>query len=290
MKDLIVNADDFGLSSGANRAIITAWREGILTGASLMVTGEACAEAVALAQENPGLQVGLHLTLVQGRSALAHQGFPSLTDQRGDFPDDPVMAGMRYFFLRSLRKQLKAEIAAQIDRFLETGLALSHIDGHLNIHMHPTVFDILLSLMPKYGIDTFRLSRERLFTDLSLAPRRVFGKAADACIFGMLAARCRPELEMRRIGYAGEVKGLLNSGRMTEAYLLRALDRLQEGVTEIYFHPGCRPDPALQHRMPDYRHEEELAALVSPAVREKLRELGIRLRNYRGDVKAVAGI
>jgi hopanoid biosynthesis associated protein HpnK len=285
MKELIINADDFGLSSGANRAIIRAWREGILTSTSLMVTGEAFDEAVALARENPGLQVGLHLTLVQGRAALPHGGFPSLADGAGDFPNDPVMAGMRYFFLRPLHGQLQREIAGQIEKFLATGLPLSHIDGHLNIHMHPTVFDILLPLMPRYGITTFRLSRERLFTDLSIARRRYVGKSADAFIFGRLAARCRPELEMRRIGYAAEVKGLLNSGQMTEAYLLAALDRLQDGLTEIYFHPGCHPDETLRRWMPDYRHEEELAALTSPRVKEKLKALGIVLRNYRGEVK-----
>jgi chitin disaccharide deacetylase len=284
-KELIINADDFGFSSGANRAIIKAWREGILTSASLMVTGAACAEAVALARENPGLQVGLHLTLVQGGAALAHGGFPSLTDCRGRFPDDPVLAGMRYFFLKSLRRQLKAEIETQIVRFGETGLSLSHIDGHLNIHMHPTVFDILLTLMPKHGIDTFRLSRERLFVELALAGRRAAGKAADAFIFGRLAARCRPELDLCRISYATEVKGLLNSGQMTRDYLLKALERLQEGVTEIYFHPGCYPDEQLQGSMPGYHHEEELAALTSPEVRDRLRMLGIRLRNYRGDQK-----
>jgi hopanoid biosynthesis associated protein HpnK len=285
MKELIINADDFGFSSGANRAIIKAWREGVLTSASLMVTGVASAEAVALARENPGLQVGLHLTLVQGEAALAHGGFPSLTDCRGRFSDDPVLAGMRYFFLKSLRKQLKAEIEAQIVRFGETGLPLSHIDGHLNIHMHPTVFDILLALMSKHGIDTFRLSRERLFVDLALAGRRAVGKAADAFIFGRLAARCRPELDLRRISYATEVKGLLNSGRMTRDYLLKALEHLKDGVTEIYFHPGCYPDELLRKSMPGYRHEEELAALTSREVRDKLRSLGIRLRNYRGDVK-----
>lgn len=285
MKELIVNADDFGLSSGANRAIIKAWREGVLTSASLMVTGEGFEEAVTLARENPGLQVGLHLTLVQGRAALPHGGFPSLADNAGNFPNDPIMAGMRYFFLRPLRKQLKSEIEGQIVKFVETGLPLSHIDGHLNIHMHPTVFDILLPLMPRHGISTFRLSRERLSTDLSLARRRVLGKAADAFIFGRLAARCRPELDLRRIGYAAEVKGLLNSGQMTEAYLLKALDHLQDGVTEIYFHPGCHPDETLRRWMPDYRHEEELAALTSPRLRERLLSLGIRLRNYRGEVK-----
>jgi hopanoid biosynthesis associated protein HpnK len=285
MKELIINADDFGLSSGANRGIIAAWRDGILTSASLMVNGEAFDEAVSLARVNHGLQVGLHLTLVQGKATAPFGGFPSLTDREGNFPTDPVMAGMRYFFLKSLRKQLKAEIEGQIVKFTGTGIPLSHIDGHLNIHMHPVVFDILLSLMPEYGIRTFRLSRERLFNDLSLARRRIVGKATDAFIFGRLAGRCRPGLDRLGIGYTAEVKGLLNSGRMTEEYLLRALDRLGDGATEIYFHPGCHPDEGLRKWMPDYRHEEELAALTSPRVKEKLNSLGIVLRNYRGEKK-----
>ncbi|GAM10134.1 hypothetical protein OR1_02422 [Geobacter sp. OR-1] len=285
MKELIVNADDFGLSSGANRAIIKAWQEGVLTSASLMVAGKGFEEAVCLAKENPGLQVGLHLTLVQGRSARERSGFPPLVDSQGHFPHDPVYAGIRYFFIKSLRKQLTAEIEAQITRFLETGLPLSHIDGHLNIHMHPTVFDILCRLMPKYGISSFRLSRERLGVDLELAPRRRLGKFADAFIFDRLAKRCRPMLDRLGIAYATEVKGLLNSGQMTEEYFMKALDVLQDGVTEIYFHPGFHPDQELSHWMPDYRHEEEFAALTGKRLMEKIRSTGIVLRNYRGEVK-----
>lgn len=285
MKELIINADDFGLSSGANRAIIKAWQDGVLTSASLMVGGSAFEEAVALAKENPGLQVGLHLTLLQGRAVLSHAGFPTIADREGNFSNDPVHAGMRYFFIKQLRKQLHREIEGQMAKFRETGLPLSHVDGHLNIHMHPRVFDILCELMPQYGITTFRLSRERLGVDLRISPRRHLGKGADAFIFARLAERCRPRLDRFGIGYAVEVKGLLNSGRMTEEYLLKALDLLQEGVTEIYFHPGCHPDAELARWMPDYRHEDELAALVSPRVREKLAQLGIRLRNYRGEEK-----
>lgn len=285
MKELIVNADDFGLSNGANRAIIRAWQEGVLTSASLMVGGSAFTEAVSLARENPALQVGLHLTLVQGCASFQHGGFPSIVDQQGNFTNDPVLAGMRYFFIKSLRKGLQREIEAQIDKFRETGLPLSHIDGHLNIHMHPSVFDILLDLMPRYGIKSFRLSCERLGVDLALAPRRRLGKMVDAFIFSKLAARCRPRLDQLGIGYAREVKGLLNSGQMTEEYLINALDILQEGITEIYFHPGCHPDDELRRWMPDYRHEEELAALTSPRVKEKVKKLGIRLLNYRGDIK-----
>jgi hopanoid biosynthesis associated protein HpnK len=288
MKELIINADDFGLSRGANRAIIKAWQEGILTSASLMTGGLAFDEAVELARENSGLQVGLHLTLVQGRAVMSHSGFPSLVDGEGNFPNDPVMAGMRYFFLKSLRKLLYREIEGQIEKFLETGIPLSHVDGHLNIHMHPVVFDILLELMPRYGITSFRLSRERLAADLAINRRRILGKAADAFIFAGLARRCQPELALRRISYAAEVKGLLNSGFMTEDYLLKAIDTLGEGVTEIYFHPGCYPCSELKKWMPDYRHEGELAALTSAVVREKLKTSGITLRNYRGEGKAYA--
>ena len=285
MKELIINADDFGLSSGANRGVIRAWQQGILTSTSLMVGGIAFKEAVALARENPGLQVGLHLTLVQGRAVLEPQGFPALSDASGDFGNDPVLAGMRYFFLKPLKRRLSQEIEAQIARCLDAGIDLSHVDGHLNIHMHPVVFDILCELMPKYGIKSFRLSRESLAANLAVDRKRLAGKCADSFIFASLAKRCRSRLDRLGIRYAAEVKGLLNSGRMTEEYLLQSLDSVADGLTEIYFHPGCRPCTELDRWMPDYRHDEELAALTSAQVAEKLALLGIRLRNYRGEVK-----
>ena len=285
MKELIVNADDFGLSAGANRGIMKAWEEGILTGTSLMVGGGAFTEAAALARANPRLQVGLHLTLVQGSAVLVQQGLPSLTDPGGGFGDDPVLAGMRYFFLKPLRKKLYQEIEAQIARCLDAGVELSHLDGHLNIHMHPVVFDILCELMPRYGIKSFRLTRESLGANLALDRKRVAGKCADAFIFASLARRCKGRLDRLGIRYTGEVKGLLNSGRMTPEYLMGALEGVGEGVTEIYFHPGCRPCAVLDRWMPAYLHDQELAALTSPQVAEKLARLGIRLRNYRGEEK-----
>ena len=286
MKELIINADDFGLSHGANQGIVKAWQQGILTSTSLMPGGAAFEEAVTLAGENPGLQVGLHLTLVQGRAVLQQQGLPALADTNGDFGNDPVLAGMRYYFLKPLRKRIYREIEAQIEKCLQAGIKISHVDGHLNIHMHPVVFDVLCELMPKYGIESFRLSRENLVTNLAVDRQRVIGKCADAFIFASLAKRCRSRLDRLGISYTAEVKGLLNSGRMTEDYLLHALDSVGEGVTEIYFHPGCRPCAELDRWMPTYGHDQELAALTSARVREKLVNLGIKLRNYRGEVKA----
>ncbi len=286
MKELIVNADDFGLSQGANRAIIAAFREGILTSASLMVGGAAFDQAVSLAMENLSLQVGLHLTLVEGRAALPADEIPGLVDREGRFTSDPVRGGVRYFFEKGLRKQLFREIERQIQKFRGTGIPLSHIDGHLNIHMHPVVFDILLELMPKYGITSFRLTRESLRSNLAIDRKRIMGKMFDAFIFSSLARRSRTKLDDFGIAHAAEVKGLLNSGRMTEGYLLHALESLGDGLTEIYFHPGCYPCSELQGIMPNYLHEQELSALTSPKVREKLALQGVRLRNYRGEEKA----
>ncbi len=285
LKRLIVNADDFGLSPGVNRAVELAWRDGILTQASLMSGGGAFDEAVDIARRNPGLQIGLHLTLVQGTPVLPPEQIPGLLGADGCFPGNPVAVGMRLFFDRAIRAQLRAEIEAQILKIKETGLPLSHIDGHLNIQMHPTVFELLQELMPLHGITSFRITRERLRHNLTHDRSRVAGKAVERLIFGALSNHAQPDLQRLNIVCAAEVKGLLNSGRMTEAYLLAILEHLDPGLTEIYFHPGCLPDAEISRRMPDYRHVDELQALTSPQVRQRLQELGISLCNYRGEEK-----
>ena len=284
-RQLIITADDFGLSSGVNKAVEKAWKEGLLTCASIMPGADAFDEAVVIAKRNPGLQVGLHLTLVQGKSVLPPEQIPGLVDRAGNFSNNPVSSGMRYFFDKGLYKQIKLEIEAQILKVREAGLQLSHIDGHLNIHLHPTVFTFLTDLMPKYGISSFRLSRERLSHNLRFDKERILGKMVERIIFGSLAANSRRHLNRLAIGYAAEVKGVLNSGRMTEEYILNILDDLKDGVTEIYFHPGILPDAEITRRMPDYRHMDELAAITSPRVQQKLKELQITVQNYRGEVK-----
>src|SRR5882672_920508 len=127
---LIVNADDFGRSRSINAAVIRAHREGILTSASLMVNEEAGDEAVALAKDHPQLGVGLHLTLLCGHSALPGRSIPGLVNGRREFGNHPAGAGFRYFAARKLREQLRDEIAAQFEKFRDTGLPLDHVNGN----------------------------------------------------------------------------------------------------------------------------------------------------------------
>ena len=174
----------------STQAVIRAHREGILTTASLMVNEPACDEAVALASENPKLGVGLHLTLLCGRSALPPEKIPGLVNARGEFSDNPVGAGFRYFFHAACGSNCGAEIHAQFERFRATGLPLDHVNGHLHLHLHPTVFRILMEDAEQLGIRHLRLTREPFWMDVPLARGRRLYRAAHAAIhFCSLVAR-----------------------------------------------------------------------------------------------------
>lgn len=278
---LIVNGDDFGLSPQVNNGILHAHKQGILTNASLMVTAPAWQEAVSLAKETPSLSVGLHLTLVQGRAVLPPHLLSSVTRPSGNFLDNPTSAGLRYFFLRSARTQLRDECRAQIERFLATGLPLSHIDGHANLHMHPSVFDIVADLIAEYGVRAIRLTREDLATSLACDARRQLRKRWESFIFTNLALAAERKLRSRGVLFPDALFGLHQSGDVNERYLLELLPRLRRGVTELYCHPAYLPCKEAEYWSPTYRRDVELAALISPVVREALDNQGITLVSYR---------
>src|SRR5690349_13727804 len=184
---LIVDADDFGRSHSINKAVVRAHNEGILTTASLMVNEPGMEEAVALARENPRLGVGLHLTLLCGKSALPPEKIPGLVNRHAEFGNQPVAAGFRYFFQPGLREQLRAEIHAQFEKFRATGLPLDHVNGHLHLHLHPTVFNILMEDAEKLGIRRMRLTRDPFWLDVPLARGRRLYRAMHAFIYFILS-------------------------------------------------------------------------------------------------------
>ncbi len=266
---LVVNADDFGRSDSINQAVIRAHREGILTSASLMVNEPAFEQAVSLARENPRLGVGLHLTLLCGHSALPPGRIPGLVNAQGEFTDNPAGAGFRYFFHRSLRPQLEAEIQAQFARFRDTGLPLDHVNAHLHLHLHPTVFGLLLEAANQFGITRLRLTFDPLRLNLRLASGRLAYRMLHAAIFHPLSARARPVLQARDIRHTQQVFGLLQNARVDETYVLGLLAHLPEGDSELYSHPS----------LDECRHEFE--ALVSRRVREQAKSLGVELIRYQ---------
>jgi len=266
---LIVNADDFGRSQSINQAVIRAHREGILTTASLMVTGDACAEAVELAKQNPALGVGLHLTLVCGKAACGRMEIPDLVNPLGEFRHSPVAAGMRYYFDCGLRLQLAREIAAQFAKFKATGLPLDHVNGHLNLHLHPTIFELLASRHLDWGIRRIRLTDDPYALNRRLARGQWFYRASHAFIFRRLSARARRILSRSDIRFTDHVFGLLQNARVDERYVTRLLPALPRGDSELYSHPS----------LDEFRHEFD--ALVSPRVKALVAEENIELIRYQ---------
>ena len=266
---LIVNADDFGRSASINQAVIRAHREGILTTASLMVNEAAGEEAVALAREHPNLGVGLHLTLLCGHSALPGERIPGLVNASGEFTNNPASAGFRYFFQRSLREQLRREIHAQFQRFRATRLPLDHVNGHLHLHLHPTVFRILMADAAQLGIKHLRLTFDPFRLNLRLASGQLAYRALHAAIFHPLSARARPALAQRGIRHTEAVFGLLQNARVDEDYVNRLLPLLPAGDSELYSHPS----------LDEFRNEFD--ALISPRAQEQVKNLGIKLIRYQ---------
>jgi hopanoid biosynthesis associated protein HpnK len=244
-----------------------------------MVGAPAVADAVERARRLPGLRVGLHLVLIGGRPVAPPDRLRRLVRRNGRFGDDPFRAGLRYFFAPGIRRQLAEEIRAQFEAFRATGLALDHVDAHEHMHLHPTVARLVVEIGRDYGLRAVRLPAEPRAVLRAAFP--VERHAAQPPGFAVAWLRWR----LRRAGIAmnDHIFGIAWSGGMTETRLLGLLPHLPDGVSEIYFHPAAERSAALAAAMPKYRHTEELAALLSPALRRRIDEFGIELVSY-GDL------
>jgi len=281
---LVVSGDDFGGAPEVNAAIVRTHRDGILTSTSLMVTGAATADAVAQARAHPRLAVGLHLVLAQGRPAAPAADIPHLVARDGHFGRQPVANGLRYAWAYGFargRAELRREIEAQLAAFAATGLELSHVDGHLNMHLHPMVLAILIDLAPRYGIRALRLSHEGLFAALRHDRRHLVRKVSEGLVFHTLAAYAAPRLRAAGIATADRVYGMHQTGHVDEEYLLALIARLPPGVSEVYCHPSEAAPAALARYQPGYDHAAEASALTSARVRAALAANGVELISYR---------
>jgi hopanoid biosynthesis associated protein HpnK len=257
-RGLIVTADDFGLHRRVNLAVEHAHLNGVLSAASLMIGAPAARDAVALARDLPHLRVGLHLVLADGAALMPRAAIRALLDEHGRFGDNMVRDGVRFFFLPHVRKQLAREIRAQFEAFAQTGLTLDHVNTHKHFHLHPTVLGLILAIGREYGMKAMRLPFEAN-APLWLKP---------------WIAQVRARLDRAGIVHNDYVVGIAASGRMDEATWLAALADLPPGVSEIYCHPALHGTLALSEGMRDYRHADELHALLSPRVAAAIRALG----------------
>jgi len=282
---LIVTADDFGLHESVNRAVEEASHAGILTAASLMISGPAAADAIARAKQLPLLRVGLHLVLADGWSTLSHTEIPSLTNRDGFMDGNMLRRGIAISVSRSTRRQVEAEMRAQFEAYRRSGLPFDHVNVHKHFHLHPTVLGLLLSLAREYGVPAIRIPHEPFWFC------RNHGTWRSCLSAAMLAPLI--ELMKYRIRAAGIFRndcvfGIARSGAMDEAMLLSVLSGLPPGVTEIYLHPASQDRGGITGSMAGYRHADELAGLLSVRVRSAVAALNVTRGGY-SDVLRSAG-
>ncbi len=274
VRRLIVTADDFGLAVAVNEAVERAHMHGILSTASLMVSAPQTADAVARARRLPNLRVGLHVVLVNGHPALPPARVPDLVDEQGRFSSNLFAAGVRYFFKPRVRAQLEAEIREQFQLFSETGLALDHANAQNHMHVHPTILSLMMKVGRDFGLRAIRVPYEP-FRPAWRATRTHFRarfmQAVSLAPWMMLMKR-----RVRGGGFAANdyIFGMIDTGHMDAARIGEYIAALPPGVSEIYSHPAtARFDSADP---PEADYAGEFAALVDPAVIEKLRESDVQ--------------
>jgi len=284
VRRLIVNADDFGYTSGVNRAIVEAHTRGVVTSSTLMANGPTFAEAVDLAKTLPRLSVGCHVLLIDGDPVLPASQLPSLT-AASHFRDGMATFAARAIAGRMNADEISSEAAAQIRKIQSAGIVVSHIDTHKHTHLFPSVLRPLLRAAAACGIRAVRnpfgpclpLKSSQL-----LARPGLWKRYAEVQVLSRFAGKFRETVDREGFLTPNGTLGILVTGTLDEN-LFHAISRsIPEGTWEFVCHPGYN-DPALQAaktRLRDSR-ETELRVLTLPAAREVLSQEGIQLISYR---------
>jgi predicted glycoside hydrolase/deacetylase ChbG (UPF0249 family) len=240
-----------------------------------MPVGRAFDQAARLAREAPGLDIGIHLTLVEERPLLPAHQLPSLVGSEGRLLPHADRFVLRYLAGRIALAEVRRELAEQCRRVLDAGLSPSHVDSHQHLHLLPRLLEVVLELCREFGIPTIRLVHEpRVVRQVGRTPPARIGQAL---ILNALSRRARLR---QRSGVDGFL-GFLCAGRLDERELLRLLEHLpNHGTWELGCHPGL-PDGETPYPHWGYHWESALAALTSPRVRALVEQRGIRLVGFR---------
>ena len=274
MKQLIVNADDFGLHPLINAGIIKGHQEGFITSTSLMPSAPCWQEAVRLAKENPRLGIGVHLTLVGSvPSVLPKEQVSSLLDDDGLFLPDYVAFAKRYYSGAVKKAELEAELRAQLERALNCGVNITHIDSHQHTHVLPGINSLVLKLSNEYNIIRVRIPKEGYFFTggFQTGVGRLIGRSGLSFCADMAALRA-DSLGLR---HPQHFYGMLAGGHLNAQLIANILRQLPEGVSEIMTHPGLDSAALGKAFSWQYHWREELDAYLDAGNKALLKELGI---------------
>ena len=259
---LIVQGDDIGCAHAVNEAVIHCHREGILTTTEVMVPCAWFEEAARFLNENPKIEVGVHLTLTSEWDLCKWRPLtdaPSLVDKNGYFyPQTREWGrwppGTGFFDAKPKREEVEKELRAQIELARKKIKRVTHVTSHMGTATcRPDLRELVLKLAREYG----------LRADL-----------ADP--------EARKKHGLRGLRGFG---GFDTPWQEREKLLVAALEKLEPGNWLLLEHPGFdRPElKGMGH--PGYEnvaeHREGVTRLfTSPKVKEVIQRRGIRLISY----------
>lgn len=282
-RSVIINADDFGLSPGVNRGIVSAYREGVLTSTTMLVNLEFFEDAVRLARENPDLPVGIHLSLLWGKPVSPAADVATLVDGDGCFPRSLTTLARRYFLGRLSPDQVTLELRNQIRAFLDAGLKPTHVDTHKHVHCLSGILDSLISAAREFGIDKVRLPAEepaRPAPDGRRTPRGSWTTEGKRRLIRFFCRGARDRLRSAGMRSADHFVGIAHMARLNSDVLNRILSNLRSGTTEIMCHPGYVDEDARRYSSAPPHREAELTSLKDPRIKDCIDAGSIRLTHY----------
>lgn len=283
VRRLIVNADDFGLTSGVNRAIVETHYRGIVTSATLMANGAAFPEAVRLAQSAPHLSVGCHVVLVDG-SPLSNPSQVASLLQNGNQQFNGSLARFAGLALRGRldAQQIEAEVTAQIRKIQSSGIPVSHLDTHKHTHMFPQVLRPILRAAQNCGVRAVRNPFETVGLSQLIEAPGAWKRWLEVRALHGFATPFRQELLQAGLLAPDGTIGIVATGTLGRRSLGFLLENLPEGTWELVCHPGYN-DAQLQAIPTRLRasREQELRTLTAPETRELLAGRDIELISYR---------
>lgn len=285
MRRLVLNADDFGLTPGVNRAIGEAHERGLVTSTTLMANSPAFDHAVNVAREHPRLSVGCHVMLVDGEPLLPREQVRTLL--AGGVRFRQGIAGFALAAVRGLldAQEIEAEATAQIRKLQSAGVRVTHVDTHKHTHMFPQILRPLLRAAAACGVravrNPFAPVRPLAWAHLLRRPRLWTRYTEVRVLRGFARAFRHAVAEAGMVTTDGSF-GVVVTGALDQRLFDAIIGSLPEGTWEFVCHPGYCDDEL--RRVPTRLRESracELEVLVSAAAREAISRRGVQLISYR---------
>jgi chitin disaccharide deacetylase len=284
VRRLIINADDFGLTSGVNRAIVEAHEHGIVTSATLMANSLAFDEAVEFAKSAPRCSIGCHVVLLDGKPLIDPGRLTSLVEAKDG---NSFRSGLGGFAVRALcgridSDQVEAEATAQIRKLQSHGIGVSHVDTHKHTHMFPAALRGILRAARTCGVNAIRNPFDVVAADFVRVQRGLWKRSAQVRTLRGLAGHFRRVVTKSGLRTPDGTLGIVATGHLDPHLFRDIANNMPEGTWEFVCHPGYLDADlrSISTRLRESR-SQELALLISPETRSDLQKRGVELISYR---------